>query len=280
MAFMSFGRGRGWEATERSKFTTFAPLFGMEDLLHKIDKTRLPRHVGVIMDGNGRWARHRGKPRVFGHHSAVEAVRATVEACAELGVDYLTLYAFSTENWNRPQLEVGALMQLLVDTIGSEMKMMLDNGIRLQTIGDTEGLPSTTRQALTYGIEQTGHGDGMTLVLALNYSGKWDITHAVRRLATEVAAGRLDPMDVDEAAISTQLSTHQWADPELIIRTSGEHRLSNFFLWQAAYAEFYFSPVYWPEFRKPDLYAAIVDFQQRERRFGKTSEQLDQATNP
>lgn len=245
-----------------------------------IDKARLPHHIGVIMDGNGRWAKGKGKPRVYGHHNAVESVRATVEGCAELGVRYLTLYAFSTENWRRPEVEVGALMQLLVDTIGSEMKMMLDNGIRLATIGDTQGLPEATREALAFGIEQTKEGDGMTLILALNYSGKWDIARASRHLAREVAEGRLELDALDEAALSARLSTHEYPDPELIIRTSGERRLSNFFLWQAAYAEFYFSPVLWPEFRKPHLHAAIADFQQRERRFGKTSEQLKQATNP
>lgn len=232
------------------------------------------------MDGNGRWAKTRGKPRVFGHTSSVEAVRETVEGCAEMGVGYLTLYAFSTENWDRPELEVGALMQLLVDTIGSEMKMMLDNGIRLATIGDTAGLPEATRDALSFGIEQTREGKGMTLILALNYSGKWDIMRATRELAREVEAGRLPAAALDEAAMSAKLSTHRYPDPEFIIRTSGEHRLSNFFLWQAAYAEFYFSPVLWPEFRKPDLYAAIADFQQRERRFGKTSEQVNDSTNP
>ena len=252
----------------------------MSDLLSQIDQQRLPHHIGVIMDGNGRWATTQGKPRVFGHHSAVESVRATVESCAELGVGYLTLYAFSTENWDRPELEVGALMQLLVDTIGSEMKLMLDNGIRLATIGDTAGLPEATREALHLGIEQTSGGDGMTLILALNYSGKWDIARAARQLAQEVTAGRLQADALDEVALSARLSTQAYPDPELIIRTSGEHRLSNFFLWQAAYAEFYFSPVFWPEFRKDDLYAAIIDFQQRERRFGKTSEQLKQATNP
>ncbi len=252
----------------------------MQELEQQIDKQRLPDHIGVIMDGNGRWAQGRGKPRVYGHHSAVEAVRATVEACAELGVRYLTLYAFSTENWDRPELEVGALMELLVNTIGSEMKMMLDNGIRLATIGNTEGLPPATREALAHGIAHTSTGTGMTLILALNYSGKWDLTRAARQLAEEAAGGRLDPATLDEAALGARLSTHAYPDPELIIRTSGEHRLSNFFLWQAAYAEFYFSPVFWPEFRKPDLYAAVVDFQHRERRFGKTSEQLKQATNP
>lgn len=252
----------------------------MKHLAENIDKDRLPRHVGVIMDGNGRWAKGQGKPRVFGHHSAVEAVRETVEACAELGVGYLSLYAFSTENWSRPQMEVGALMQLLVDTIGSEMSTLMENNIRLAAIGNTSQLPEATQQALEFGIRNTAKNDGMTLILALNYSGKWDVTQAVRRIAAEVAAGRMPPDAVDEATISRQLSTGQWPDPELIIRTSGEHRLSNFFLWQAAYAEFYFSPVFWPEFRKPDLYQAIFDFQGRERRFGKTSEQLDPSTNP
>ncbi len=244
------------------------------DQLHQIDKDRLPRHIGVIMDGNGRWAQGQGKPRVFGHHSAVEAVRATVEGCAELGVDCLSLYAFSTENWSRPEMEVGALMQLLVDTIGSEMETLLKNNIRLRAIGDTSQLPEATRDALAFGIANTAANEGMELILALNYSGRWDLTQAIRRLAGEVAAGRLDATAIDETIIDQQLSTREFPDPELIIRTSGEHRLSNFFLWQAAYTEFYFSPVFWPEFRKPDLYAAILDFQQRERRFGKTSEQL------
>ncbi|MEM9259295.1 MAG: isoprenyl transferase [Bacteroidota bacterium] len=246
----------------------------MSELLQQIDKSRLPRHIGVIMDGNGRWAQGQGKPRVFGHHSAVEAVRATVEACAELRVDCLSLYAFSTENWSRPEMEVGALMQLLVDTIGSEMETLLKNNIRLRAIGDTSKLPEATQDALSFGIAQTAANQGMELILALNYSGKWDLTQAIRQIAGEAAAGRLDPLSVDEQIIDQQLSTREFPDPELIIRTSGENRLSNFFLWQAAYAEFYFSPVFWPEFRKPDLYAAIFDFQQRERRFGKTSEQL------
>ena len=244
------------------------------DAPHHIDKSRLPRHIGVIMDGNGRWATEQGKPRVFGHHSAVEAVRATVEGCAELGVDCLSLYAFSTENWSRPEMEVGALMQLLVDTIGSEMETLLKNDIRLRAVGDTSGLPEATREALAFGIENTAHNKGMQLILALNYSGKWDLTNAVRRIAEQVQAGTLDAGQISEKTIEQQLSTEAFPDPELIIRTSGEHRLSNFFLWQAAYAEFYFSPVFWPEFRKPDLWAAITDFQQRERRFGKTSEQL------
>lgn len=246
----------------------------MSETTADIDTSRLPRHIGVIMDGNGRWATGQGKPRVFGHHSAVEAVRATVEGCAELGVECLSLYAFSTENWSRPETEVGALMQLLVDTIGSEMETLLKNGIRLRAVGDLSQLPEATRDALTFGMARTADNNGMDLILALNYSGKWDLTAAVRRIAGEVAAGRLDAAAVDEVIIDRQLSTREFPDPELIIRTSGEHRLSNFFLWQAAYAEFYFSPVFWPEFRQPDLHAAIRNFQQRERRFGKTSEQL------
>ncbi|OAV44086.1 isoprenyl transferase [Lewinella sp. 4G2] len=246
----------------------------MSELKAKIDKDHLPRHIGVIMDGNGRWAQGQGKPRVFGHHSAVEAVRATVEGCAELGVECLSLYAFSTENWSRPEMEVGALMQLLIDTIGSEMSTLLENDIRLRAIGDTTQLPEATQDALKFGIAQTAKNKGMDLILALNYSGKWDLTSAIRRIAREVEAGRLDASAITEEVIHQQLSTREFPDPELIIRTSGEHRLSNFFLWQAAYAEFYFSPVFWPEFRKPDLHAALIDFQQRERRFGQTSEQL------
>jgi len=239
-----------------------------------------PRHIAIIMDGNGRWATDRGKPRVFGHHSAVESVRQTVEACAELGVKYLSLYAFSTENWGRPAFEVGALMQLLVDTIDGEMGTLMKNSIRLQAVGEVDALPTATYQALQFGIEQTQHNDRMTLVLALNYSGKWDLLTATRRLSERVAAGELSPEQIDEDHLSRELSTYGMPDPELIIRTSGEHRLSNFFLWQAAYAEFYFSPVFWPDFRKPDLYQAILDFQGRERRFGKTSAQVATPTNP
>lgn len=252
----------------------------MTELLAKIDKSRLPQHIGVIMDGNGRWAQEQGKPRVFGHHSAVEAVRETVEACAELGVKCLSLYAFSTENWSRPQMEVGALMQLLVDTIGGEMATLMENSIQLQAVGELEELPEATLQALKFGIANTSHNDRMKLVLALNYSGKWDILRATKQLAEQVAAGTLKPDDISSETFSEQLSTNGMPDPELIIRTSGENRLSNFFLWQSAYSELYFSPVFWPEFRKPDLYQAILNFQGRERRFGKTSEQLTKPTNP
>ena len=253
----------------------------MSEIPAHLDRARVPRHVGVIMDGNGRWAEEQGQPRVYGHTNSIAAVRATVEGCAEIGVECLTLYAFSTENWSRPEGEVGALMQLLVETVGTEMETMLKNNIRLATIGDTAGLPARTQDAIRFGMEQTAENDGMALVLALNYSGKWDITQATQSIAREVAAGRLAAESIDESAIRSRLSTNHWPDPELIIRTSNEHRLSNFFLWQAAYAEFYFSPIFWPAFRKPDLFAAVVDFQQRERRFGKTSAQIGHApTNP
>ncbi|PHI18401.1 di-trans,poly-cis-decaprenylcistransferase [Lewinellaceae bacterium SD302] len=252
----------------------------MSELLNKIDKNRLPRHVGVIMDGNGRWAETQGKPRVFGHNNAIEAVRETVEGCAEIGIECLSLYAFSTENWSRPVEEVGALMELLVNTIAGEMETLMKNSIRLRAVGDLQGLPSPTLQALEFGIEHTKDNDRMDLVLALNYSGKWDILNATRALANKVAMGQIKPENIQASDLSAHLSTSNLPDPELIIRTSNEHRLSNFFLWQAAYAEFYFSPVFWPEFRKPDLHRAILDFQGRERRFGKTSAQLGQPTNP
>ncbi|MEL6357729.1 MAG: isoprenyl transferase [Bacteroidota bacterium] len=251
----------------------------MTELIAKIDKDRLPRHIGVIMDGNGRWAKDQGQPRVFGHHNAIESVRQTVEACAELGVSHLSLYAFSTENWGRPEMEVGALMQLLVDTIDGEMATLMKNSIRLEAVGELEELPRATYDALQFGIANTRHNNRMTLVLALNYSGKWDLLQATRRLADRVAAGEYRPEDISEELLNQELSTNGMPDPELIIRTSGEHRLSNFFLWQAAYAEFYFSKVFWPDFRKPDLYQAILDFQGRERRFGKTSEQVSTPTN-
>lgn len=252
----------------------------MSELIANIDKDRLPRHVGVIMDGNGRWAQEQGKPRVFGHNNAIEAVRETVEGCAELGVECLSLYAFSTENWGRPENEVGALMQLLVNTIDGEMDTLMKNSIRLRAVGDLEGLPKHTYQALQFGIEHTKDNNRMDLVLALNYSGKWDLLNATRMLADEVAMGNLKADQIDADMISDKLSTSGMPDPELIIRTSNERRLSNFFLWQAAYAEFYFSPVFWPAFRKSDLHQAILDFQGRERRFGKTSAQLQTPTNP
>lgn len=240
----------------------------------KINTEKLPLHIAVIMDGNGRWAKQHGKPRVFGHRNGVKAVRETTEAAAELGVKYLTLYAFSTENWKRPQLEINALMTLLVETIHKEIETLTKNNIRLQAIGDIERLPKSTRKALLEAIDQTRHHDRMTLVLALNYSAKWEILEAVKMLGENIKAGALEPKDINEELFSAALSTRDIPDPELLIRTSGETRLSNFLLWQLAYAELYFTPVFWPDFRKEDLYNAIIDFQNRERRFGSISEQI------
>ncbi len=244
------------------------------DLKSQIDIEKLPRHIAIIMDGNGRWAKQHGKPRVFGHRNGVTAVRETTEAAAELGVEYLTLYAFSTENWKRPKMEVGALMRLLVDTLHKEIHTLNKNDIRLQAIGDISKLPESTYKALLEGIESTGNNKRMTLILALNYSSKWEILEASRRLARQAQAGLLNPDDIDEAAFAAALNTSGMPDPELLIRTSGENRLSNFLLWQIAYAELYFTPVFWPDFRKEHLYNAIIDYQHRERRFGRISEQL------
>lgn len=244
------------------------------DLKSQINLEKLPRHIAVIMDGNGRWAKHHGQPRVFGHRNGVRAVREVTEAAAELGVGFLTLYAFSTENWKRPFTEVSALMNLLVETLHQEVDTLMKNNIRLQSIGDLTKLPPSTHRALLAGIEKTRHNTRMTLVLALNYSAKWDITEAARRLAKEVQTGKLSAEAIDEATFAGALATADIPDPELLIRTSGETRLSNFLLWQLAYAELYFTPIFWPDFRKEHLYEAIIDYQHRERRFGKISEQL------
>lgn len=246
----------------------------MESLYQQIDLQRLPRHIAVIMDGNGRWAQTHGKPRVFGHKNGVDAVREVTEICAELGIEYLTLYAFSTENWNRPATEVGALMSLLVEAVRNELKTLNKNNIRLQAIGDIDRLPAASRNALMEGIEATRNNTRMTLVLALNYSSRWEIVQASRHIAEDVKNGRLEPSDIDEAVFSRYLSTRDIPDPELLIRTSGEQRISNYLLWQIAYAELYFTEVFWPDFKKNNLLEAVIDFQRRERRFGKTSEQL------
>jgi len=244
------------------------------DLKSEIIPEKLPKHIAIIMDGNGRWAKQHGKPRVFGHRNGVKAVRETTEAAAELGVSYLTLYAFSTENWSRPKVEVGALMRLLVETLHKEIDTLNKNNIRLQAIGDISLLPKATHRALLKGIENTKDNTRMTLVLALNYSGKWDISQATKKLAEQVKEGVISPADINEDLLAQSLSTHAIPDPELLIRTSGERRISNFLLWQLAYSELYFSPVFWPDFRKEQFYQAIIDFQRRERRFGKISEQL------
>ena len=246
----------------------------MNSLKEKINIERLPQHIAIIMDGNGRWAKEQGKLRVFGHQNGVGAVRAASEACAELGVKYLTLYAFSTENWNRSQFEVDALMRLLSKTMSEELKTLNNNNIRLNAIGDLERLPKSNYEALMKTIDETKNNDRMTLTLCLSYSGRWEITQAAKKIAEKVKSGEINIEQIDEKCFSDFLSTNDMPDPELLIRTSGEERISNFLLWQLAYSEFYFTEKFWPDFGKEDLYAAIVDYQNRERRFGKTSEQL------
>ena len=240
----------------------------------QIDPTRLPRHIAVIMDGNGRWAKERGKPRIFGHQSAIQSVRDVTEACAELGVEYLTLYAFSTENWNRPIDEVNGLMKLLAQAIRSEVATLKKNNIRLNFIGAIEQLPKDTLRMVQGALDDTKDCTGMVLNIALSYSGRWDLTEAARKIALEVQAGRLDPQSITQETVSGFLATAGQPDPELLIRTSGELRISNFLMWQLAYSELYFTNKYWPDFRKDDLFEAVLDYQHRERRFGKTSEQI------
>ncbi len=246
------------------------------ELKDKIDLKNLPKHVALIMDGNGRWAKQKGKARVFGHKNGVQSVREVTEAGAELGIQYMTLYAFSTENWNRPQFEVNALMTLLVATIRKEIATLNKNNIRLQTIGNTQMLPKAAQKELAEAIESTKDNHRMTLILALSYSSKKEIVAAVRSIVAQNQLGHLNLEDIDESSISNALYTKDFPDPELMIRTSGESRISNFLLWQLAYAELYFSPVFWPDFRKNHFYEAILNFQHRERRFGRTSEQLDE----
>lgn len=243
-------------------------------LKSKIDEHRLPQHIAIIMDGNGRWAKEKGKFRIFGHQNGVRSVRDVSEACAELGVKHLTLYAFSTENWNRPKLEVSALMELLVSTIKKETATLMKNNIRLAAIGNIKDLPAKCHKELMSAIEETKNNDRMTLVLALSYSAKWDITNAIKQIAEKTKQGVLDVTDITDETLDAHLSTRGIPHPELIIRTSGEQRISNFLLWELAYSELYFTDKLWPDFGKEDLYEAILNYQQRERRFGKTSEQL------
>lgn len=242
--------------------------------LENILLDKLPKHIAIIMDGNGRWAKQKGEERVFGHQNGVVAVKDTVEAAAEIGVKFLTLYAFSTENWNRPQSEVDALMSLLVSTISKETATLNKNNIRLQAIGNLKSLPGECYHELIEAIEATSKNTRMTLVLALSYSAKWEITNAVKEIALKIENKEITSADVNESLIESMLCTINIPDPELLIRTSGEHRISNFLLWQIAYSEFYFTDKLWPDFRKQDLIDAILDFQNRERRFGKTSEQI------
>ena len=244
------------------------------DLLQSIDRSRLPRHIAIIMDGNGRWAKERGQDRVYGHLEGVLSVRDIVNGCAELGISYLTLYAFSTENWNRPKEEVNALMELLVNTIRKEVEELKKNNIKLHVIGDIASLPEICQKELAEAKEITSGNNGLNLILALSYSSRWEIVDATKKIVADVQAGKLQPSSIDDSLFQKYLTTADFPDPELMIRTSGEHRISNYLLYQLAYAELYFTPVHWPEFRRQNLYEALLDYQQRERRFGKTSEQI------
>ncbi len=235
----------------------------------QIDRERLPKHIAIIMDGNGRWAKERGLNRIFGHQTGVDSVRVCTEAAAEIGIKYLTLYAFSTENWARSKEEVDALMELLIDTIEKETPDLNKNKIRLLAIGDLNRLPAGAKEKLNSCIAQTADNNRLTLVLALSYSAKWEITDAVKQIAREVAEGKLNIDDIEESTISEHLTTKNIPDPDLMIRTSGEKRISNFLLWQLAYSEFYFTETHWPDFRQESLHEAIVDYQKRERRYGK-----------
>lgn len=239
-----------------------------------IDKTHLPGHIAIIMDGNGRWAKEKGEDRIHGHQQGVISVREVVEGCGEIGIGYLTLYAFSTENWNRPKYEVDALMELLVSTIRREVDDLKKNNVKLLVIGDFASLPEICQQELQEGMDITAACTGLKLVLALSYSARWEITRAARQIATAAANGSLKPEDIDTGVFNSFLCTKDYPDPELMIRTGGEHRVSNFLLYQMAYTELYFTDIHWPDFRKNHLFDAILNYQQRERRFGKTSEQI------
>jgi len=243
-------------------------------LKDSIDKDKMPSHIAIIMDGNGRWAKQRGTQRIFGHRNGVTAVRSVIEASAELGVKHLTLYAFSTENWNRPKVEIEALMGLLIKSINTETDTLLKNNISLNTIGNTASLPKQVQKKLDEVVAKTSKCTGLNVILALSYSSRWEITNAVKRLMQDFHDKKVDIEDISEVTISNYLNTKGIPDPELMIRTSGEYRISNFLMWQLAYTELYFTPVLWPDFNKEELYKAIVDFQRRERRFGKISEQL------
>ncbi len=244
------------------------------DLKQHIDKARLPRHVALIMDGNGRWATQRGKERIFGHENGVEAVRDTVKAAAEIGIQHLTFFAFSTENWCRPHIEVQTLMDLLVEAIRNETQELNDNGVRLHAIGDLASLPQNCRETLEEAIATTAHNTRLHVTVALSYSARWEIVNAARKIAQKVADRTIRPDQVDEELFTSVMETADFPDPDLLIRTSGELRLSNFLLWQLAYAELYFTPVYWPDFRKQHLFQAVIDYQRRERRFGKVKAEV------
>lgn len=245
-----------------------------DNILTQIDLERLPNHIAIIMDGNGRWAKKKSLPRVVGHEYGVKSVRTVTETAAKLGIKYLTLYTFSTENWNRPALEVKAIMTLLVRTIRKEVKTLLKNNIRLRTIGNIEALPKEAQKELKEAMELTKNNDKMDLVLALNYSARWDLIEATKKIAEKVKNNEIDIDAINEQLITNSLNTSELPEPELLIRTSGELRISNFMLWELAYGEFYFTDIYWPDFDQQAFYKAILDYQKRERRFGKTSEQF------
>ena len=238
----------------------------------QIDKNQLPKHVAIIMDGNGRWAREKGGERLFGHRNGVESVRQVVEAAGELGVEYLTLYAFSTENWNRPRTEIDGLMTLLTTSIAKETRKLDQNNVRLLVIGHIADLPGSVKKNLMKSVDFLSKNTGLTLVLALSYSGRWEITNAVKQMCQDAVSGKIDPDRIESTMVETYLNTSFMPDPELLIRTSGERRISNFLLWQLAYTELYFTPVLWPDYRKEHFYEAIIDYQRRERRFGKVDE--------
>jgi undecaprenyl diphosphate synthase len=243
-------------------------------LKENIDTNKVPSHVAIIMDGNGRWAAQRGNERIFGHEHGVEAVRASIKAASQIGVKYLTLYAFSTENWNRPKYEVDALMSLMVHVIKAETDDLNNNNVRLKVIGERDRLPKGVRRETDKMIEKLSGNTGLTVVMALSYSARWEIINAVKTITNDVKKGKINPDDISDELFHSYLATAEIPDPELMIRTSGESRLSNFLLWQLAYAELYFTPTLWPDFSEDDFYQAIIDYQQRERRFGKTSEQI------
>ena len=245
-------------------------------LRKQIDNKKLPSHVAIIMDGNGRWAQHRGLDRIFGHQQGVKAVREVIETAAELEIGYLTLYAFSTENWGRPDEEVSALMGIMIQSLSNETDTLLKNNIRLRAIGDLDRLADDVKERLFETIRLTSVSTGLNLIIAMSYSSRWEITRAARKISSDAKNGIIDPDLIDEDGFEKYLTTYGIPDPELMIRTSGELRISNFLLWQVAYAEFYFTGILWPDFGKDDFYNAIIDFQKRERRFGKTSEQVSE----
>jgi len=245
----------------------------------QLDPKRIPEHIAIIMDGNGRWAKLHGKARVYGHHQGVESVRKMVEACNEIGIKYLTLYAFSTENWKRPEDEVNALMELLVRTIRKETPELNSKNVKIRMIGDGHSLPASCVRELDEAMNLTAANTGLNLILALSYSGRWEIADAAKKIALKVKAGILQVDEIDESIFAQHLNTSEFPDPELLIRTSGEYRISNYLLWQSAYAEFYFTKTLWPDFDKQELINAIYDYQNRERRFGKISEQIE-LSNP